>query len=180
MPTLKPLRQYNESDVINMFSFDGAAAAKGALVKPATASGWRSSDEPLAMDGVAGAAFTNSVSERYATSAKVALAGSGDAPIGMLLMQVVETDENGEKLLFNPRKAAEMGVVVKGQTVPILTKGIVLYNGATLIAENPPANTKVYAAANGELTTLSTGKVLVGKTLGSKDSSSYILLKIEL
>lgn len=180
MATIKPLRQYDEHDVINLFSFNGASADKGAFVKLSTASGWRSSDEHLAMGGAVGASFSNSVSQRYATAAKVQLANSGDVAIGMLLMDVKETDENGEKLVFNPRKAAEMGVVVSGQTVPILTKGIVLYSGATLAAENPPAGTKVYAGNDGELTALSTGKNLVGKTLGSKDSNNHILLKIEL
>lgn len=181
MATIKPLRQYNESDVINLFAFDGAAADKGAFVKASTASGWRSSDETLLMGSAVGAAYSNTVSQRYSANAKVSLAGSGDVPMGMLLMDVKETDENGEKLVFNPRKAAEMGVVVSGQVVPILTRGVVLYSGALLTAENPPANSKIYAGAGGELTTLSTGKTLVGKTLGSKDpTNNHILLKIEL
>jgi hypothetical protein len=180
MATIKPLRQYSESDVINLFSFNGASANKGAIVKLATASGWRSSDETLAMGGSVGSPFSNTVSQRYATAAKVSLANSGDVPIGMLLMDVKETDENGEKLVFNPRKAAEMGVVVSGQVVPILTRGIVLYSGASLAAENPPAGTIVYAGDNGELTALAAGKKTVGRTLGSKDSNDHILLKIEI
>ena len=55
-----------------------------------------------------------------------------DVPLGMLLYDVREDDENGEKLIFNPRKAAENDYVISGQAVPILTRGIVLYSGATL------------------------------------------------
>lgn len=178
---IKPLRQYNESDVINMFAYDGAAASKGTLVK-VTGNGWKNTDEPTGVLAAAGGtAVTNTVSSRYGTTAKVTASAAGNHPLGMLLMSVQEADENGEKLIFNPRKAAEMGVVVEGQTVPILTRGVVLYYGATLAAETFSAGATLYAGAAGEITSAAgTSNVAVGIALGGKDSDDYVLVKLGL
>lgn len=178
--TIKPLRQYSESDVINMFAYDGPSASKGLLVK-VHGNGWVSTDDPADMSAGAGASYTNTVSSRYSTKAKLTLAGSGDQAIGMLLMSVAETDENGEKLLYKPGKAAEMGVVVSGQSVPVLSRGILLYSGATLAAETPTAGGVLYGADNGEVTSVAGGtKVAVGQALGIKDSNNFVLIKLEL
>lgn len=178
--TIKPLRQYSESDVINMFAYDGPSASKGLLVK-VHGNGWVSTDDPADMSAGAGASYANTVSSRYSTKAKLTLAGSGDQAIGMLLMSVAETDENGEKLLYKPGKAAEMGVVVSGQSVPVLSRGILLYSGATLAAETPTAGGALYGADNGEVTSVAGGtKVAVGQALGIKDSNNFVLIKLEL
>jgi hypothetical protein len=50
-------------------------------------------------------------------------ATSGDGLLGMTLNQTAQTDENGEKLLYYPQKAAELQAVLPGQAVPIATKG---------------------------------------------------------
>ena len=177
MATLKPLRQYDEHDVINMFSYDGAAADKGILVK--ISAGWKSTDEPTEMGGNVGASYNNVVSQRYANTAKVIVAGTADKPIGMTLMEVKETDENGEKLIFNPRKAAEMGVLVSGQAVPLLTRGIVLYSGATLAGQTVTAGATLYVSGSaGEISTVGTNAI--GKALGGKDDNNFVLIKLEL
>lgn len=133
------------------------------------------------MDGSAGGSVANTASARYATTAKIIVAGSGDNALGMLLMDVKETDENGEKLIFNPRKAAEMGVVVSGQSVPVLSRGIILYSGAVLAAESFSAGDKLYGAASGEITSVAGGtKVVIGKALGDKDTNNFVLIKLEL
>jgi hypothetical protein len=177
MATIKPLRQYNESDVINMFSYDGATAEKGIVVK--ISAGWKNTDEPLEMSALGGASYDNVVSQRYGNVAKVTAAGTADKPIGMLLMDVKETDENGERLLFNPRKAAEMGVVISGQAVPVLTRGIVLYSGAQLAAQSVTAGATLYVSGSvGELSTYGTNAI--GKALGGKDDNNFVLIKLEL
>lgn len=178
--TIKPLKQYNESDVLNIFAYDGASASKGLLVK-VNGNGWVSTDEPVDMNGPAGASYANTVSARFGTKARITAAASGDQALGILLMDVKETDENGEKLLYKPGKAAEMGVVVSGQTVPVLSRGVILYSGATLAAESPTAGAVLYGADNGEITSVSGGtKVAIGQALGVKDSNNYVLIKLEL
>src|SRR3990167_7664048 len=115
MPTIKGFAQYSEHEVINLYAFSGTTPTnKGTFVR-ILGSGWRSDVDPSSMIGAAGKAYGNTVAQRYAVNAKVGVAATGDAPLGMLLYDVKETDENGEKLLYRPRKAAEMCVTVSGQ-----------------------------------------------------------------
>jgi hypothetical protein len=57
-------------------------------------------------------------------SLQVEPAGAGDVPLGITLLQTAKNDENGEKLLYNPQKAAELQAALPGEAVPIATKGI--------------------------------------------------------
>jgi hypothetical protein len=180
---LRPFRQYSENDVVNLFAFSGDSTlvTKGLAVK-VVGDGWtnEADSSPVETLGSVGASYTNVVSQRYGAKAKVAVAASGDAILGITLMDVRELDENGEKLVFNPRKAAEMGVVISGQAVPILTKGLVLYSGAA----NVLAGSVAYVSgAVGELAgaaTLPTNATKVGKWLSKNDANGIALLKIEL
>jgi hypothetical protein len=52
-------------------------------------------------------------------------AATGEFPLGVTLNQTAKNDENGEKLLYNGTKKEELQAVLPGQTVPILTKGII-------------------------------------------------------
>ena len=80
-------------------------------------------------ESMVGFSHGNVVSERHALKSRVQLADYGDSAVGMLLYDVAEYDENGEKLLYNPRQAVEMQTVISGQAVPIVTDGIFLVNG---------------------------------------------------
>ena len=202
---LKPFRSYDEHDVVNLFALDDdtvnlnvddAKIKKGVLVS-AAGNGWKNTDEALDSHGLGGASstsapgksFANTVSLRYGTTARVNPTASGVAPLGITLWDMAERDENGEKLLYHPRKAAEMQAVISGQTMPVLTKGVVLYKGK-LTAENSDIvpGTAIYASQSGwgELSTESSslgGAVApakVGTALGSVDSQDYVLLKVEL
>jgi hypothetical protein len=182
MANLKPFRDYNEHDVINMFAFDGAPdangviATKGTVVKIASANGVQPvstsalGSEVVELDLPAGNTYNNTVSYRYSAVPKVAKATYTDVPLGITLYDVRELDENGEKLSYNPRKAAEMNVVVSGQAVPVLTKGILLYEGlnTTLIPTSASAGDTLYVHSTaGELSTLDAGSApKVGKLLG--------------
>ena len=185
---LRPLRQYNENDVVNLFAFSGNAEStsvvltKGAVVKvqapgfdPLTAL----NSTPNTMLGSVGASYANTVSERYGVTPKISLATSGSSALGLTLLDVRELDENGEKLVFNPRKAAEMNVVISGQAVPVLTKGLVLYSGTNATA----GHVAWVGATAGDLNSSATlpvgGAVKVGTWLGTA-VNNVALLKIEL
>jgi len=179
MPTIKPFRDYDEHEVLNLFAFEGATANKGVFVKPLV--GWTSEDE-LQFLGPVGASYNNTVSERFGVKARVVATASGDLPIGMLLMDVRESDENGELFKFNPSKAKEKGVVISGQAIPILRRGLVLYSG---LAGTPTLGGAIYSAANGELSVTGTSTHQVGRALGLKDSvggagSGFVLIEINL
>jgi hypothetical protein len=176
---LRPLRQYNENDVVNLFAYSGDSALvlAGKAVKIVGSGFMASSSNPIEDIGSVGASYTNVASSRYGAVPKVAPANSGSAVLGLTLMGIRETDENGEKLVFNPRKAAEMGVVISGQAVPVLTRGIVLYSGLVGAAGD---SVYVHSTDAGDLSTSAAGGTKVGKLLGTVDSNGFALLKIEL
>ena len=180
---LRPFRDYDEHDVINLFTLSGDitnGVTKGHLVHvPESGYGWLNTDE-LQRLGAVGSTYTNTVSDRYGVNAKVGVALSGSTLLGMTLYDVKETDENGEKYVFNPRKAAENDVVISGQAVPILTRGIVLYSCSQLATDDPSAGATLYSDNNGELTTTSGGGSAVGIALGGKDADNAVLVRINL
>jgi hypothetical protein len=183
MPQLRPLRDYNEKDVINLYAFSGQTSQsqiinKGTLVQ-VVGEGWRSDTEPLEMLGSYGLFNPNNVvSQRYGTPAKVSFAGTGadEYPLGITLFDIRELDENEMPLKFNPRKAAELEACISGQTVPIVTKGTFLYVGLTgVVVPGAP----LYAGLAGTISTTGPGAV-VGSALGvtGVDGSALIRLKL--
>jgi len=206
MPLLRPFRDYNEKDVINLYTFSGQANTstivnRGTLVK-IVGDGWRSDTEPTELIGSYGDFSVNNVqANRYGTPAKVTYcsSGTGDLPLGITLFDVRELDENTIPLKYNPRKAAELEACISGQTVPIVTKGTFLISGiqsGSLIAPGAP----IYAGANGELSAYSakcavpagtfglgngyySGQALspvVGKFLGVTGADGFCLIKLSL
>lgn len=142
MPTIQnrllPLRDYNEHDVINMFSFNGASAQAGTFVvletnNPQNTDGWTNSAVGAAFDGV--------TSFRYEVKSKVKAAPSGSTKyntLGVLLNDVMEQDENGLLLKFNPLRKAELQAVTSGEMVPILTKGLLKLHQSAFVGTPQP------------------------------------------
>ena len=183
MATLLPFRDYDEHDVINLFAFDyaGTSVTKGAMVSIKSSAGWSVADELDQSVSAFGFSLNNVVSDRYAVNARVELAGSGDTPLGMLMYDVAETDENGEKLVYNPRKAAEMQTTVSGQAVPILTKGLVLVKGVDgTVTEGGLAYCGT-GTNDGAITATSGGsKVKIGRFLGTTGANGECLLHLDV
>jgi hypothetical protein len=190
---LRPFRDYDEHDVLNLFSYDTTNLSagsinitKGSLVKIAT--GWKNYDSGVELGGgiefIGGAGTlqpTNVVSQRYGVTAKVVVSTTGETPIGMTLYDVRDADENGELLKYYPRKAAEMQAVIPGQAVPVVTRGIFLVQG---VLGSPTAGGVAYAGGTGQITS-STGiggvaNVVIGKFLGAPDTNSETLVKLAL
>ena len=180
MPTLRPYRDYDEKDVINLFAISGAPidtsilllANKGTLVTIA-GGGADFTQEPVQMLGNMGAFNVNNfVAQRYGVYPQVqiaqpqaVLAGQG-AVLGMTLFDTRELDENQLPLKYNPRKAAEMEAVISGQAVPIVTRGTFLYSGVRVSGGIPvTAGAPAYLGYNGEIAT--SGSTVVGKFLSS-------------
>jgi hypothetical protein len=189
---LRPFRDYNEHDVLNLFSYDTTAltagsinVTKGTLVKIAT--GWKNYNSGeeigggLEYIGSAGTlAPTNVVSQRYGVTAKVVASTTGETPIGLTLYDVKDVDENGELLKYRPRKAAELQAVIPGQAVPVVTRGIFLIQG---VLGTPTVGGTAYAGISGQITA-STGSgianVAIGKFLGAADTNNETLVKLAL
>ena len=182
---LLPFRDYDEHEVINLFRWSGTVPAdQGTIVTVVNTAGWQQSETDTAFLGSVGKDYHNTESQRYGVNAMVRPAVTGDtAPIGMLLHNVKEEDENGEKLIYNPRKLAEMEAVLSGQAVPIVSRGIFLYSGSTIDSQTVTPGQRLRCDANGLLTTgqAGTDHVNVAQALGPVDATyKSILIKLEL
>jgi hypothetical protein len=186
--TLKPFRDYSEHDVINLFSYsgdqdaNGLIASRGTVVKivgsgfmpVAVPNSGLNGVNPVDLFDALGADYDNTVSTRWAVTSKVSAAISGENAIGITLIDVRELDENGEKLVFNPRKAAEMNVVVSGQSVPVLTRGVISYSGTQISPVNPGAGVYLGTVA-GELSTTDNQQGRVGTLLSRPYNGNAVI-----
>ena len=192
MPNLMPFRDYSEHEVLNFFACT-QVANKGSLVKPVRS--WKAdgaSDKkevgPLSLgSSTPGATYVNTVTQNFELVGQVSTTinhNDTPTPIGILLKDVREFDENGEKLIYNSRKAAEMDVIIKDiQAVPILTRGLVLINDIDETNRGggggaPDIGDAAYAGSNGRIAT--DGLLVIGKFLSRKDDNGYALVKITI
>ena len=133
---LYPFRQYSDVDVINMFASDTVDAnpstngngSAGVFVKVSAGN--------LDLDPISYTAtdITNTLGKtdypflgavQYpAVPLQFTAATAGVPVLGMTLNQTLSTDENGERLLYNPVKRAELQAVLTGQAVPVATRGV--------------------------------------------------------
>jgi len=146
---LLPFRQYNETDVINLFAlemrgvgnvgtnglnqmddpFATGANDAGILVKITAGD---MNDDPIVYETrsyLGKTDYPNVGRNQYPVNPlKVQMCNSGDAAFGVTLRQTLTHDENGEKLIYYPQKAEELYAVQTGQTVPVLTRGLITVN----------------------------------------------------
>jgi hypothetical protein len=178
MPNLQPFNDHSEHEVINLFTVTGDLP-KGTFVTAVNGGVDLSDDNTIGQLS----SFGNTVSAVIAVPWFAAAAPSGTAKaavIGTTLKDFRTFDENGERLVLHPRKAAEMDVVITGQAVPVLTRGIVLYSG---IVGTPAygSGAAVSNAGDGSLKVVAyDAATCVGKFLGPKNAAGHALLKIEL
>jgi hypothetical protein len=192
MPNLLPFRDYSEHDVLNIYSCT-TVASKGTLVKPIRSprdNGGtdNSTAGPLTLtsNGV-GARFQYALSDLFNIVGQVSpVVNYNDtpAPIGILLYSVQELDENGEKLIYNPQKAAEKNIVLPNtQAAPILTKGVILIDDIDITNRgggggNPDVGDAAYVGDGGRIGT--DGLIVIGKFLSKKDQNGFCLIRINL
>ena len=202
-----PFRQYSDHEVVNLYALtdadvletttlaDSAGGDAGVFVK---VSDGDFNNDPITYQtntylGDNSFPFLGGTAMYPQVNLKVTPATSGAGCLGMTLLQTAKNDENGEKLLYNPRKAEEMQVVLSGQAMPVATKGIFLYSGALTSTTNGLASSVTPGVAiyqtnsgnPGELGLSSTGPggtapVKVGKALGKVDANRHVLIKLEL
>jgi len=175
---LLPNRSIDEKDVINFYSLNAASGEAGTFVKVV--------DADLSKDSVQYVnrpdAFLNNLGNATSQYPEVPYkvgetTGTGDAGavLGMLLKDVRETDENGQKLHFYNQKRDELQCLLSGEAVPILTAGVVEINARGLEGGVAPnINDAAVLGANGKVTgvayaSLSTEQkdAVVGKFIGT-------------
>lgn len=126
---LHPFSDVSEHDKVSLYSLDQTGIA-GQLVKIATGSANPQSTETDLFSATAmGVSYNGTYSNRYETKWKVSPTVSGDtrySALGVTELSTLEYDENGMPLKFMPSRAKEIGAVVSGETVPVITKATIL------------------------------------------------------
>lgn len=190
-PNLKPFRDYDEHEVINLFAHVDDACNKGTFVTITSANGntnvWHNAASPatphLDYNGSLSNVPTRALVQREEVMWKVDSAVSGDVALGMTLYEVAENNSYGEKFLFRPYyERAEQQVVLSGEAVPIVTRGIFKING---FSGTPGPNSGGILGPS-----YIQGKLLVsnstslgqrcGKFLSTADADGYAVFKLEL
>lgn len=147
-----PYRDYSEHDVVNLFALDTSAydiadaksnAASGnafdagvvvsvsAGTLPGKVSELRAGGSD-ALRGYLGASFDgahigfNGYPANTGMTVVPANEGASSRGLGITLRETLAWDENGEKMLYYKQKLDEAQAVLPGQTVPVLTRGLVL------------------------------------------------------
>jgi hypothetical protein len=214
---LLPFRQYNEHDVINMFALeDSVLTATQSFTETHSGDAGvfvKISNGNLDLDPVTygsnaylgktdypfvGAGGTQTYPS---VSLKITPASATDIrPLGLTLWETAKYDENGQKLIYYPQKAAENQVLLPGQAVPVATKGVftltdVAYNNtANWAVGNPFVLSTVAGKVSGKAvgyqptgtsdpailgTILATGtRGNNGATIADKFSGSYSVIKL--
>jgi hypothetical protein len=176
--TLRPFRDYSEHEVINLFALNGEGN-KGMFVT-AVGEGFKVNSNPLFDEN---SNIDGAVSSRFNVPHLIAPAPSGTPRalvLGMTLKDVRSKDENGYPLKWEPSKAAERDLIVSGQAVPVVKRGIFLYSGiegdcqfgsSLLISDSGDGSLKVSTPSN---------PAGVAKALGPKDANGFALIQINL
>ena len=90
-------------------------------------------------------------------------AGAGEVAVGITLRETLAYDENGEKLLYYKQKLDEAQAVLPGQTVPVLTRGLVLLSSTAFDAYNHDPSTDPDGSGTPDITNITIGaKIYVG------------------
>lgn len=100
-----------------------------------------------------------------------------EAALGITLRQTLAYDENGENLLRYPVKKDELQAVGPGETVPVLTRGLVILNADAFAAGAAPIANQGLA-----LTTVADDDATAadaGKLKGANDGTLGICLAID-
>jgi len=169
---LLPFRQYAEEDVVNLFAStaandkvsDSGDGDAGVFVK---VSAGDFGADPVGYE-------TNSYlgktdypfigrNQYPVVPLKVEAATSGDACVGVTLLQTAQKDENDEKLLYYPQKKLETQSVLTGEAVPVLGKGIVTLDKDSAIDGSVSPGDYLQLSAN------------AGKVTGVADAAAWTI-----
>lgn len=198
-----PYRDYSEHDVVNLFALDTAGLTL-ADCKEAGSGDWDSGvvvkvkagtlpgDVPSKLDSASGDKLRDYLGASFGSAhigynaypsngMTVEAATSGDdGIIGITLRETLAYDENGEKMLYYKQKLDEAQGVLPGQTVPVLSRGLVLLDVTAFESGGEPAVGNPLFASAGQLTTTDPGgtNVSVGTCIAEDANSGKFLCKI--
>jgi hypothetical protein len=184
---LLPFRQYSDNDVVNLFanqtvdstpSTNGNGSA-GVMVKVLSGNLNKDVIDFIDSSYLGKTDYPFLGADQYPTVPLRVTAATADASVlGVTLRQTLETDENGEKLIYNPIKRDELQAVLSGQAVPVATKGLFTFSedGYEKDSNFAPGNLAVISANAGKLSGVAwantSGETIVGTILGTGNRTS--------
>ena len=160
---LYPFRQYNETDVINLFAnqivddnptTNGNGSA-GVIVKVLSGNLNQDTFDLIGSDYLGKTDYPFLGADKYpVVPLRVVAATTGAPVLGVTLNQTIKNDENGEKLLYNPVKRDELQAVLSGQACPVATRGLFTFDETAYEkdANWVPGNVAAISATAGKLT----------------------------
>lgn len=201
-----PYRDYSEHDVVNLFALDvsgltltnlvpnnstAQAYDSGVVVKVKT--GVLPGDAPSQLDSASGDKLRDYLGASFSSAhigynaypsngMTVEPADGGDVALGITLRETLAYGENGEKMLYNKQQLDEAQAVLPGETVPVLTRGLVLLGAKSFVSgEEPTVGQAIYPGAGGLLTDTATGSeaavgvcVATGQDSGAGATTKYL------
>ena len=201
-----PYRDYSEHDVVNLFALDVSSATladmvpggsgdfdAGVVVK--VSAGALPGDTPSTLEtsgslrDYLGASFSGAHIgfNAYPSNGMTVVPADGSgATLGITLRETLAFDENGEKMLYYKQKLDEAQGVLPGETVPVLTKGMVLlaasaFSAAPTLGDDLEVDSSGTLGTAGKLVTAGSGTV-VGKVIATgvdtSNSAAKYLCKV--
>jgi len=181
MIRLKPLRDYQQSDVINLFALNGSTGNEGEFVK-VRGSGWVNGNDGR---DISLSTDANVTSTYQVNRAEVQLCTSGDDKgdvMGILKKNIRATDYLGRNLIYDETRKAELNAVCSGETVPVIKRGLFLVSGIEGTAAQGSGIAVSNTTAGGWRAynpAVETSVATLGQILGGLDSESYALCWID-
>jgi len=187
-----PYRDYSEHDVVNLFALEvtgetladfksngsgdfdaGVVVAVSAGALPGEVSELRATTPDNLRDYL-GASFSGAHigfnGYPANTGMTVAPADGSARALGITLRETLAFDENGEKMISYKQKLDEAQGVLPGQTVPVLSKGLVLLSASAFASAPALGDDLEVSSTAGKLQTATTGTV-VGTVLAIGEES---------
>lgn len=188
---LLPFRDYDEHEVVNLYALAGqlgdfvrlddadkrsTGADNGVFVKIHNGSLGPAGRDPIDVTSDSYGSYLGAKDFPHVgrntypanTLTVTGVATSGDSCLGVTLRQTAIYDENGEKLQYNPIKKDELYAVLPGETVPVLSRGMVTLTDAAIGGDPRPGDSLV-PAADGKATKAANNEAanIIGTVLAS-------------
>lgn len=186
-PNLKPFRVENPWEVINgLFTANVGTLNKGTFVSIVSATGnnnvFYSGNNPatphLGVVGNWGGAPSYAVSKRWSIRDTVKAADAGEVVLGVTLKDLKETNDFSENFAYRPRyERSEQQVVLSGEAIPIMTRGIISTNG--FVGTPVPGSGATVSGGKLVVAAYSNSIGNVGKWIKAADYDGYATFKVE-
>lgn len=182
-PNLGAYRQYHEAFVLNgLYALAQATGSKGTIVSITgfpLATGYNPVNNDFWGSTTLNLGQPNTYSARYELNSRVTATPSGGVPLGLQLYDVLETNPYGESLIWREQERAERQIVLSGQAVPIVTKGIFyILNGQGPISGQCPAVARTGIPV--AVPVVPASETQIGIWLGTTGVDGGALLKLDL